>query len=293
VRVDMAPPPKAAPGITQAIYPVSKALKFDLLDEMMSRTEVRSTILFCRHRAGCERVARALQKRGYSVSILDEHPSQGEREARLEDLRRGRSQILCASDAAARSLDVTGVSHVVNVDVPQTPEDYVHRLGRTGRQDPVGDVFTLMSPEEQREVAAIERLLGRAILRVVLPDFDYQMQPREFQQVVSYDEATREQTRRPGGLQNAATRISVVPRGSSTTSGNGRPTAAVALPVQKAGGSSASKSARPSHQAKRPKASTTRKRSAAKPARRSRPVSARPKAKRSTARRGHGAAKRR
>src|SRR5207342_647635 len=111
------------------------------------------------------------------------------------------------------SLDVTGVSHVLNIDVPQTPEDYVHRLGRTGRQDPVGDVFTLMGPEEQREVAAIERLLGRAILRVVLPDFDYQMQPREFQQVVSYDES---RGRRTSGLQAAANRIAVAPRGSAS-----------------------------------------------------------------------------
>ena len=86
-------------------------------------------------------------------------------------------QILVASDAAARSLDVAGIAHVVNFDVPQTPEDYVHRLGRAGRGDPVGDAFTLMSPEEQKDVAAIERFLGRAIPRVMLPDFDYGMHP--------------------------------------------------------------------------------------------------------------------
>ena len=226
VRVDMAPAPKPSAGITQAIYPVPKDLKISLLDEMLSRTEVRSTILFCRHRAGCDRTARALQKRGYAVSILDEHPSQGEREAALEDLRRGRVQVLLASDAAARSLDVTGVSHVVNVDVPQTPEDYVHRLGRTGRQDPVGDVFTLMSPEEQREVGAIERLIGRAIPRVLLPDFDYQMQPREFKQAVSSDDFGPNAERRPAGLQAAANRIAVLPRGGESRR-NGRPPAPV------------------------------------------------------------------
>jgi ATP-dependent RNA helicase RhlE len=216
VRVDMALPPKPSAGITQAIYPVPKDLKFDLLDDMLSRAEVRSTILFCRHRSGCERHAKGLQRRGYSVAILDEHPSQGAREEALEDLKRGRIQILLASDAAARSLDVTGLSHVINVDVPQTPEDYVHRLGRTGRQDPVGDVFTLMSPEEQREVAAIERLVGRAIPRVLLPDFDYGMRPREIKQAVSYGD---ERLRRPSSnLQSAVSRIAVAPRSGSASS---------------------------------------------------------------------------
>ena len=279
VRVDMAVTPRTSTGITQAIYPVSKLLKLDLLHEMLSRTEVRSTIMFCRHRAGCERLSRALQKRGYSVTILDEHPSQGEREQALEDLRRGRVNVLLASDAAARSLDVTGVSHVVNIDVPQTPEDYVHRLGRAGRQDPVGDVFTLMSPEEQREVAAIERLLGRAILRVVLPDFDYQMQPKEFQQVVSYDDATRAERRTTTGLQTAANRIALVPRPSDRVARNGRAAGtpgvgksspAAASGAVKSGAAkkpSASKSAKARHGANTRVKSTGKSKPAARPAR--------------------------
>lgn len=243
VRVDMALTTKPSTGITQAIYPVTKDLKFDLLNQILSATEVRSTIMFCRHRTGCERVARGLQKRGYSVAVLDEHPSQTERESALEDLRRGRVQVLLASDAAARSLDVTGLSHVVNIDVPQTPEDYVHRLGRTGRQEPVGDVFTLMAPEEQREVAAIERLVGRAIPRVLQPDFDYQMQPRELQQIVTYDEVTRAE-RRPaaGGLQSAANRIAFVPKAGPVR--NGRP--APASPAKPGSAPAAKPAAKPS-----------------------------------------------
>jgi len=220
VRVDMAPPAKPSTGITQAVYAVPKELKPDLLDEMLSRAEVRSTILFCRSRASAERVAKQLQRRGYTVAILDEHPSQGEREQALEDLLRGRMQILVASDASARSLDVTGASHVINFDVPQTPEDYVHRLGRVGRTEAVGDVFTLMSQEEQEGMAAIERLLGRAIPRVMLPDFDYGMHPGELKRVVSYDEqmGPAGALRSEGGVATAAARIAQVQRAGS----NGR-----------------------------------------------------------------------
>src|SRR5262249_33832481 len=150
-------------GITQAIYPVPRELKPYLLHEVLSHSEVRNTIVCTRARHGADRLARQLTRRGYAVQVLDDHPSQGQREVALEDLRRGRLQVLAASDAAARSLDMTGVSHVVNFDVPQTPEDYVHRLGRSGRAEPMGDAFTLMSPEEEEDVADIERFLGRAI----------------------------------------------------------------------------------------------------------------------------------
>jgi ATP-dependent RNA helicase RhlE len=218
VRVDVAPiAARPAAGITQAIYPVPRELKFDLLDDLLSRTEVRSTILFTRARTAAERLARQLQRHGHAVAVLDEHPNQGERERAMDDLRRGRVQILVASEAAARSLDVAGTAHVVNFDVPQTPEDYVHRLGRGGRADPVGDAFTLMSPDEQADVANIERFLGRAIPRVLLPDFDYDMPARDLKQAVNYDDAGA--VRRGsggGGVAAAAQRISVLPRTAGT-----------------------------------------------------------------------------
>jgi len=210
VRVDLAPAARPTTGITQAIYPVPKDLKLDLLHEMLSRSEVRNTVVCTRARYGADRLARVLTRRGFSVKALDDHPSQTERELALEDLRRGRTQILVASDAAARSLDMNGVSHIVNFDVPETPEDYVHRLGRGGRAEPVGDAFTLMSPEEQKDVAAIERLLGRAIPRVLLPDFDYEMRPTELRATPAYDEGaghTADRARRPGGVAAAAGRI--------------------------------------------------------------------------------------
>ncbi|HEY3217140.1 MAG TPA: DEAD/DEAH box helicase [Candidatus Eisenbacteria bacterium] len=191
IRVDLGPPGKPTAGITQAIYPVPRGLKSDLLNEVLSRHEVRNVIVFTRNRHGADQLARQLQRRGHSVAALHDNRNQSQRERALGDLKRGRVQILVATDVASRAIDMNGVSHVVNYDVPPTPEDYVHRIGRTARPEAVGDAFTLMSPEEQKDVAAIERFLGRTVPRVLLPDFDYQMRPTEIKQVVSYAEAGR------------------------------------------------------------------------------------------------------
>ena len=178
-RVDLAPPSRPAAGITQAIYPVPRALKTDLLDEILDQGEVQSVIVFTRTKHGADRLARQLSRRGRSVAPLHGNRTQGQRERALSDLRRGRIQILVATDIASRGIDVDGITHVINFDVPHSPEDYVHRIGRTGRVDAVGDAFTLMSPEERGEITAIERFLGRALPRVVLPDFDYHMKPSD------------------------------------------------------------------------------------------------------------------
>lgn len=187
VRVDLAPPSRPAAGITQAVYPVPRNLKVDLLDEMLSHTDMRSVMVFTRTKRGADRLARQLQRRGHPVALLHGDRTQGQRERALSDLKRGRARILVATDIASRGLDVEDMSHVVNFDVPHTPEDYVHRIGRTGRVDALGDAFTLMSNEERAEVTAIERFLGRALPRVLLPDFDYKMRPTEIKQAVSGD----------------------------------------------------------------------------------------------------------
>jgi len=176
-RVDLAPPSRPAAGITQAIYPVPRALKTKLLDELLGRGDVSSVIVFTRTKHGADRLARQLSRLGHSVAALHGNRTQGQRERALSDLRRGRVQVLVATDIASRGLDVDDISHVVNYDVPHTPEDYVHRIGRTGRVDATGDAFTLMSPEEKKDVAAIERFLGRSIPHVLLPDFDYHQKP--------------------------------------------------------------------------------------------------------------------
>ena len=213
VRVDLAPTARQGTGIRQVIYPVLRDLKPDFLYHMLSDrelwggSEVRSLVLFTRTRYGAEGLARQLHRRGLVTAVLDDYPSQQEREQALEELRRGRMQILVASDGAGRSLDLSGISHVINYHVPQTPEDYAHRLGRPGRPDAPGDMFTLMSTDEQKDVAGIERLLGRTIERSFLPAFDYGMRPSEIRQVLNYDDEWTRPRRGAGGVQSAAARI--------------------------------------------------------------------------------------
>jgi ATP-dependent RNA helicase RhlE len=183
VRVDMAPPSRPAAGITQAIYPVARHLKTDLLDEMLRRESIGSVIVFTRTKHGADRLARQLERRGHGVAALHGNRSQSQRERALRDLKRGRTPILVATDIASRGIDVQDITHVINYDVPHTPEDYVHRIGRTARAEATGDAFTLMAPEERKDVEAIERFLGKSIVRVQIPDFDYHKrasaEPRE------------------------------------------------------------------------------------------------------------------
>jgi len=190
-RVDLAPPSRPAAGITQAIYPVPRHLKTDLLHQMISSEDMRSVIVFTRTKHGADRLARQLSRRGHSVAALHGNRNQSQRERALSDLKRGRVQLLVATDIASRGIDVKDISHIVNYDVPHTPEDYVHRIGRTGRVDATGDAFTLMGPEEHKDVTAIERFLGRAIPRVTLPDFDYKKRATE--------EPRGREDERPGG----------------------------------------------------------------------------------------------
>ena len=219
VRVDLSTPAPAT-GITHAIYPVPKHLKITLLDRLLSRSgEVRSTIVFVRQREGADRLARQLERLKYTVATLHERKGQTERERAMEDLKRGRLQIVVTTDLAARGLELFGVTHVVNFDVPPTPEDYVHRIGRAGRPDAQGDAFTLMAPEEQRHLAAIERFVGRAIPRVLLPDFDYGVKPSQLQQAVIFDDERMRQRRLVlSRMPYAATRAAAPARPGAATS---------------------------------------------------------------------------
>jgi ATP-dependent RNA helicase RhlE len=191
IRVDLAPPSKPAAGITQAIYPVPRSLKGDLLHEILTRNEVRNVIVYTNTRASADQVARHLQRRGHSVASLHGSENQLQRERAVNDLKRGRVHILVATDVASRGMDMDGISHVVNYDVPHRPEDYLHRMGRTAHGGMQGDAFTLMSPEEQADLTAIERFLGRTVPRVLLPDFDYRMRSTEIQRIVTYPNRDR------------------------------------------------------------------------------------------------------
>jgi ATP-dependent RNA helicase RhlE len=173
-RLSLAPPTRPADGISQSFYPVSRHLKTDLLHEILTQASDPTAIVFARTRRGAERLARGLKARGHKTAALHGDRTQGQREKALKDFRRGRVSVLVATDIASRGIDVDDVTHVINFDVPHTPEDYIHRIGRTGRMDNTGDALTLVSPEERKEVAAIERSLGHKVRRVTVPRFDYE-----------------------------------------------------------------------------------------------------------------------
>ena len=162
-----------AETVSHALYPVDIGQKQELLEELLRRTEYDQVLIFCRTKNGADRVARKLHQEGHAVAVLHSSRTQRERENALAGFRNGRYEVMVATDIAARGIDVEQISHVINFDVPHHPEDYVHRIGRTGRAQSVGDAFTIMTAEDLQEVAAIERFIGQKIPRVKLDGFDY------------------------------------------------------------------------------------------------------------------------
>src|SRR2546426_1978491 len=162
-----------AETVKHVIYPVSDSQKIDLLLELLKRVNYDSVIVFCRTKHGADRVAHLLKRSNHAVAVLHSNRTQREREQALRGFRDGRFEVLVATDIAARGLDIADVSHVINYDVPQHPEDYIHRIGRTGRMEATGDAFTLMVAEDTRHVEAIERFISQKIPRVKLEGFNY------------------------------------------------------------------------------------------------------------------------
>jgi len=162
-----------AETVKHVIYPVAQDQKADLLRELLERVNYDSVIIFCRTKNRADRLGNLLRKSNHAVTILHSNRTQREREQALRGFRDGRFEVLVATDIAARGLDIANVSHVINFDVPQHPEDYVHRIGRTGRAEAAGDAFTLMVAEDASHVQAIERFIGQKVERVKLENFDY------------------------------------------------------------------------------------------------------------------------
>ncbi len=162
-----------AETVKHVIYPVSDSQKTDLLLELLKRVNYDSVIVFCRTKHGADRVAHLLKRFNHSVAVLHSNRTQREREQALRGFRDGRYEVLVATDIAARGLDIADVSHVINYDVPQHPEDYIHRIGRTGRMEAKGDAFTLMVAGDVRHVNAIERFISQKVPRVKLENFNY------------------------------------------------------------------------------------------------------------------------
>jgi ATP-dependent RNA helicase RhlE len=132
-----------------------------------------SVLVFTRTKHGADRLVRHLERAGIEVSAMHADKSQSQRMQALEAFREGKIRVLVATDIAQRGLDIAGISHVINYDVPQRPEDYVHRIGRTGRAAATGDAFTFMSPDEIGMVRTIERILGTPIPRISVPGYDF------------------------------------------------------------------------------------------------------------------------
>jgi ATP-dependent RNA helicase RhlE len=166
---------EAAPavGITQAAYPVPQHLKPALLVELLTRGILHQALVFTRTKHRANRLADHLVRNHIAAERIHGNRSQNQRTQALAGFKQGRYRVLVATDLAARGIDVVALSHVVNFDVPAAPDDYIHRVGRTGRADLTGDAFTFVAPQEEADLHSIERAIHATLPRVILPEFDY------------------------------------------------------------------------------------------------------------------------
>ena len=164
-------------GVTQAVYPVKQDLKKDLLLALLDRGEMTQALVFTRTKHRANRLAEQLVKRGIKAERIHGNRSQSQRTAALAGFKNGHYKVLVATDIAARGIDIEALGHVVNFDVPQAPDDYIHRVGRTARAGEVGDAFTFVAPDEQNDLRAIEKAIGKRLPQITIPDFDYNARP--------------------------------------------------------------------------------------------------------------------
>jgi superfamily II DNA/RNA helicase len=159
--------------VTHALYPVESHLKTALLMELLKHTDTESILVFAREKYRAKRIGQMLEEAGYKAASLQGNLSQNRRQEALDGFRSGKYQILVATDIAARGIDVSSISHVINYDMPDTTDAYTHRIGRTGRAAKTGDAFTFVTREDEFQVKSIERVLGAKIERRMLKGFDY------------------------------------------------------------------------------------------------------------------------
>jgi ATP-dependent RNA helicase RhlE len=159
--------------VTHALYPVPPHLKSPLLLELLKRTDTDSVLIFARTKYRAQKVSQQILRAGYKVTSLHGDRSQGQRQSALKGFKDGTHNIMVATDIAARGLDVESISHVINYDMPDTADAYIHRIGRTGRAQRTGDAFTLVTPEDNDMIRILERIMGSPLKREVLEGFDY------------------------------------------------------------------------------------------------------------------------
>jgi ATP-dependent RNA helicase RhlE len=178
-RINLERTSTPAAGITQALYPVPQELKSALFLELLKRGDMKDALVFTRTKHRANRLAQYLERNGVKSERIHGNRSQKQRTEALAGFKSGKYQVLVATDIAARGIDVTDLGHVVNFDVPPAPDDYIHRIGRTGRADATGDAFTFFSPQEDGEIKAIERAIKRQLPRVIVAGFDYSAKPEQ------------------------------------------------------------------------------------------------------------------
>ncbi len=163
----------AASSVTHAVYPVPRQKKNALLVELLRRAGHESVLIFSRTKRDADRIVRDLEDAGIAATAMHADKSQQQRMRALSDFKEGKTTVLVATDIAQRGLDISGITHVINYDVPQQAEDYVHRIGRTGRAAKEGDAYTFMAPDEIGMVRSIERIIGQPIPRISVKGFDF------------------------------------------------------------------------------------------------------------------------
>jgi len=225
---------KAAPavGITQAVYPVARELKSGLLVELVRQGVVHDAIVFTRTKHRANRLAEFLTKHGLSNAKIHGNRSQNQRTEALAGFKSGKVKLLVATDIVARGIDVEALGHVVNFDVPNSPDDYIHRVGRTARAETTGDAFTFVSPDEETELAAIERVVGKRLPRVTLPGFDYAKKATERLEIPLAERLAAHRAQKAVGRARAAARTAP-PGGQRAPSAPARPSVPARPPAPK------------------------------------------------------------
>jgi ATP-dependent RNA helicase RhlE len=196
---------KAAPavGITQAVYPVPQELKSALLATLLERGDLKSVLVFTRTKHRANRLAQFLERQRVPCERIHGNRSQAQRTQALAGFKAGRYRVLVATDIAARGIDVEALSHVVNFDVPNVPEDYIHRVGRTARAEATGDAFTFVAPDEAADLERIERAIGKRLPRITVPGFDYSRRPAEKLEVPLHERLAAMRAQRGRGRSKA------------------------------------------------------------------------------------------
>jgi ATP-dependent RNA helicase RhlE len=171
VRIEIGAARSVASIVKHGVYTVEPTRKFDFLLALLASVDFQSAIIFSRTKHGADKIAKKLRANNHAVAVLHANRTQNQRIEALSGFKSGKYEVMVATDIAARGIDIAGVSHVINYDIPQHPEDYVHRIGRTGRANQTGDAFTLVTREDMKKLAAIERFIGQRIERLTLEGF--------------------------------------------------------------------------------------------------------------------------